>query len=105
MSEANRDSVSDANRDSVSDANRDSVSEANPVSVGEANEPLVTVLKGAPTDADLAALVAVLTAAAGSAPASGPKLPADDWGNPTLMHRGAPAFTPYQFPDLSHLRG
>lgn len=88
----------------MSEANRVSVSEANHVTAST-DEPLVTVLKGAPTDTDLAALVAVLTAAAGSAPPSGPRLPADDWGNRTLMHRGAPAYTPYQFPDLSRLRG
>ena len=79
------------------------MSEANRGSVGN-QEPLVTVVKGAPSDADIAALVAVLTAAAGASGPTGPDLPSDDWGRPSAMHRGAPAYTPYQFPDLSRLR-
>ena len=45
-------------------------------------EPFLTVVKGSPSDADLAALVVVLNAAradSGPAPSSTPR---DDWGAP-----------------------
>ncbi|MVU78733.1 acyl-CoA carboxylase subunit epsilon [Nocardia sp. ET3-3] len=67
--------------------------------------PVVRVLKGNPTDLELAALVAVFAAASASAsaaPADGG--PADHWGRPTLLHRGSSPFSPYAFPALSHLR-
>ncbi|MFE3545038.1 acyl-CoA carboxylase epsilon subunit [Nocardia sp. NPDC059177] len=66
--------------------------------------PMFRVLKGSPTDQDIAALVAVLSAAAASAPAGGPQGPLDSWGNATLMHRGTSPFSPYAYPLLSHLR-
>ncbi|WP_433713705.1 acyl-CoA carboxylase subunit epsilon [Nocardia sp. CA-084685] len=69
-----------------------------------AEQPFIRVIKGAPSDEELAALVCVLSAAANSAPSSGPVGPADAWGRPTLMHRGASPFSPYAFPHLSHLR-
>jgi len=68
---------------------------------------VIRVLKGNPDDVELAALVAVLTAAASAAPA-GPLTsarPPETWGDPTLMHRGTPPFSPYAYPSLSHLRG
>ncbi|MBF6179833.1 acyl-CoA carboxylase subunit epsilon [Nocardia otitidiscaviarum] len=67
--------------------------------------PVVQVLKGNPTDDELAALVAVLTAAAANAAAAPAATgPADMWGRPTLLHRGTSPFSPYAFPALSHLR-
>lgn len=65
--------------------------------------PAIRIVKGAPTDAEIAALVCVLNAAAngGQAADTGP---ADAWGRPTLMHRGTSPFSPYAFPQLSHLR-
>ncbi|WP_425518152.1 acyl-CoA carboxylase subunit epsilon [Nocardia iowensis] len=69
-----------------------------------AAEPLFRVVKGNPSDEELAALVCVLSAAANSG-ASGPTGPADMWGRPTFMHRGTSPFSPYAFPQLSHLRG
>ncbi|MFI6869977.1 acyl-CoA carboxylase subunit epsilon [Nocardia sp. NPDC050406] len=67
--------------------------------------PVIQVLKGNPTDAELAALVAVFAAAsANGSAASGPTGPADMWGRPTLLHRGTSPFSPYAFPALSHLR-
>ena len=65
--------------------------------------PFLVIEKGAPTDAEIAALVCVFTAAAGgSAPAdSGPQ---DLWGQATLLHRGNSPFSPYSYPQLSHLR-
>ncbi|WP_306360647.1 acyl-CoA carboxylase subunit epsilon [Nocardia sp. CC227C] len=68
--------------------------------------PVVQVLKGNPTDDELAALVAVLTAAAANAAAAPVATgPTDMWGRPTLLHRGTSPFSPYAFPALSHLRG
>ncbi|MCM6777789.1 acyl-CoA carboxylase subunit epsilon [Nocardia sp. CDC159] len=67
--------------------------------------PVIRILKGAPTDDEIAALVCVLAAAAAStAGTSAPKGPADLWGRPTFMHRGTTPFSPYAFPYLSHLR-
>ena len=67
----------------------------------------VQVLKGSPTDDELAALVAVLTAAASSAPAApaGSDKPVELWGIPTFSHRGSAPFSPYSFQHLSQLRG
>ncbi|MFD4431607.1 acyl-CoA carboxylase epsilon subunit [Nocardia rhizosphaerihabitans] len=67
-------------------------------------EPMFRIIKGSPTDADIAALVAVLSAAAASAPAGGATGPSDNWGKATLLHRGTSPFSPYAYPMLSHLR-
>ncbi|MGY4101334.1 acyl-CoA carboxylase subunit epsilon [Nocardia sp. R16R-3T] len=69
-----------------------------------AEQPFIQVIKGAPTDEEIAALVCVLSAAANSAAPSGPGGPSDFWGRPTLMHRGTSPYSPYAFPQLSHLR-
>ncbi|MEV6771501.1 acyl-CoA carboxylase subunit epsilon [Nocardia sp. NPDC051030] len=67
--------------------------------------PVIQVLKGNPTDLELAALVSVFAAASASAAGnSGPHGPADMWGRPTMLHRGSSPFSPYAFPALSHLR-
>ncbi|MFD1813484.1 acyl-CoA carboxylase subunit epsilon [Rhodococcus gannanensis] len=58
--------------------------------------PVIKVLKGNPSDADIAALVAVL-AAAGSTEAPVDTTPADHWGEPTSMHRVRAPFSPYAF--------
>ncbi|AYF75027.1 acyl-CoA carboxylase subunit epsilon [Nocardia yunnanensis] len=77
------------------------VAEVEPSSTG----PVVRVLKGNPTDLELAALVAVIAAAsANGAAAPADNRPADHWGRPTLLHRGSSPFSPYAFPALSHLR-
>ncbi|QIS01888.1 acyl-CoA carboxylase subunit epsilon [Nocardia brasiliensis] len=67
-------------------------------------EPFFRVLKGNPSDEEIAALVCVLSAAANEA-AAGSTGPIDMWGRPTFMHRGTSPFSPYAFPQLSHLRG
>ncbi len=67
-------------------------------------QPFIRIVKGAPTDEEIAALVCVLTAAANAASAPGSTGPADGWGRPTAMHRGTSPFSPYAFPALSHLR-
>jgi hypothetical protein len=75
-------------------------------SVAEVTEqqPFLRIVKGAPTDEEVAALVCVLTAAAKSGGGTGSTGPMDTWGRPTLMHRGTSPFSPYAFPQLSHLR-
>lgn len=69
-----------------------------------AEEPFFRIVKGAPTDEEIAALVCVLNAAAQAGAATGPQGPIDMWGRPTMMHRGTSPFSPYAFPQLSHLR-
>ncbi|EME14749.1 acyl-CoA carboxylase subunit epsilon [Rhodococcus triatomae] len=58
--------------------------------------PVIKVLKGNPSDVDIAAIVAVL-AAAGSAATPVDTAPADHWGEPTRMHRVRAPFSPYAF--------
>ncbi|MEV6428872.1 acyl-CoA carboxylase subunit epsilon [Nocardia sp. NPDC051463] len=67
-------------------------------------QPFIRIVKGSPSDEEVAALVCVLTAVADSANAARSKGPADNWGRPTFMHRGTSPFSPYAFPQLSHLR-
>ena len=57
-----------------------------PNEAGAPAQPFLTVVKGNPSDEDLAALVVVLSAAAGSAGPSGPGTN-DRWGAPTDLHR------------------
>ncbi|WP_067674001.1 acyl-CoA carboxylase subunit epsilon [Nocardia miyunensis] len=67
--------------------------------------PDIRILKGSPTDAEIAAVVCVFAAAASAASAAPAQSgPVDLWGKPTMMHRGAMPFSPYAFPFLSHLR-
>jgi hypothetical protein len=66
--------------------------------------PVVRVLKGSPTDDEIAALACVLSAAAASSAVPAEPGPVDLWGRPTLLHRGASPFSPYAFPFVSHLR-
>ena len=68
-------------------------------------EPFLKVVKGSPSDGEIAALVAVLSAvaAAGSGdPDSG--IPPESWGAPTRMHRSIAPFSPYAFPNVSAYR-
>ncbi|MCL2536167.1 MAG: acyl-CoA carboxylase subunit epsilon [Nocardiaceae bacterium] len=60
--------------------------------------PVITIVKGNPTDEEIGALVAVLSAAAanGSEPV-GDTRPPETWGAPTRMHRGHAPFSPYSF--------
>jgi hypothetical protein len=80
-------------------------SDAAALSAEATAEPFFRVVKGSPSDEELAALVCVLSAVANSAAPTGPAGPPDMWGHPTLMHRGTSPFSPYAFPQLSHLRG
>ncbi|NKY86432.1 acyl-CoA carboxylase subunit epsilon [Nocardia veterana] len=67
--------------------------------------PVIRILKGSPTDEELAALVTVFAAAAANSGAPQEQGPVDNWGRPTMMHRGTSPFSPYTFPYLSHIRG
>ncbi|WP_328391170.1 acyl-CoA carboxylase subunit epsilon [Nocardia sp. NBC_00416] len=67
-------------------------------------QPFLVIEKGAPTDAEIAALVCVFTAAAGANSAPADSGPQDLWGRPTQLHRGTSPFSPYSYPQLSHLR-
>ncbi|MFC9892210.1 acyl-CoA carboxylase subunit epsilon [Nocardia sp. NPDC127579] len=74
------------------------------VATDATGQPLFRVVKGAPTDVELAALVCVFGAAANSAAAAADSGPQDLWGRPTMLHRGTSPFSPYAYPQLSHLR-
>ena len=58
----------------------------------------IRIVKGSPSDAELAALVTVLAAAsAGSDAVPGSGLPEDRWGEPVRMHRTFQPASPYSF--------
>lgn len=80
-----------------------SVADASPAAETDGRQPFLVIDKGAPSDADIAALVCLFTAAAAAAgPAdNGPQ---DLWGRPTQLHRGSSPFSPYSYPQLSNLR-
>jgi hypothetical protein len=80
------------------------VAPVTPPAAEATEQPFIRVIKGEPTDEEVAALVCVLSAAVNSAAGSGATGPSDSWGRPTLMHRGTSPFSPYAFPQLSHLR-
>ncbi|MBY4128711.1 acyl-CoA carboxylase subunit epsilon [Rhodococcus fascians] len=96
----------EANQDALSNANHAAVNEANPVAVSDedaateaggcAASPEIRVVKGNPSDEDLAALVAVLTAAQGES-APGQSGPPELWGSPTLLHRRFAAQSAYSY--------
>ncbi|NLE82816.1 MAG: acyl-CoA carboxylase subunit epsilon [Rhodococcus sp.] len=76
------------------------------VTPAEVGEPFVRVVKGAPSDEELAALVTVLaSAAAAGTQESGSSLPPETWGDPVQMHRTYAPFSPYSFANAgSHRR-
>ncbi|MFX1758012.1 Uncharacterised protein [Rhodococcus gordoniae] len=58
------------------------------------------IVKGNPTDEEIAALVAVLAAAAASAGEDvSDTRPPETWGDPTRMHRRWAPFSPYSYPN------
>lgn len=84
--------------DGLTEAVETAVAETEPSNIG----PVIQVLKGNPSDVELAALVAVFAAASSVPGGSADNGPADMWGRPTLLHRGSSPFSPYAFPALSH---
>lgn len=83
----------------MSEADRDAVSDRVVVAEDEisAASPQVRVVRGNPSDEELAALVAVLTAAQGGPASAGASQPPELWGSPTLLHRGFEAQSAYSF--------
>lgn len=69
---------------------------AKPTAAQDAVAAVITVLRGAPTEEELAAIVAVL-AASGGADTSAPRRPDETWGHPTLLHRNASTLSPSAF--------
>jgi hypothetical protein len=69
-------------------------------------EPAIRVLRGEPTDEELAALVAVLLAAGSSAHAApiDSGKPAETWGHPALLHQYSIAYSPTAFAVSPELR-
>ena len=67
------------------------------------NPKFIEVVKGNPSDEEIAAIVAVVSAAVAPAP-EGPKAPGDRWGTDTSRGVGASPNVPWTFPNVSHLR-
>ena len=61
--------------------------DAAPAEAAPAQAPFLTVLRGSPSDAEIAALVAVLASAGG--PPAAPAGPRSLWGDPALTLRNA----------------
>lgn len=57
----------------------------------------IRVVKGNPSDEEIAALVAVLTAAASAASPATDTRPSELWGTPVSMHRTFTPFSPYSY--------
>ncbi|MCZ4518836.1 acyl-CoA carboxylase epsilon subunit [Rhodococcus ruber] len=90
----------EANHDAVSgEANHDAVSDEVVLAEDEisAASPEVRVVKGNPSDEELAALVAVLTAAQGGPASVSDSRPPELWGSPTLLHRGFAPQSAYSY--------
>jgi hypothetical protein len=69
----------------------------------EQEPPLVEVVKGNPTDEDIAAIIAVVSAAVAPEP-EGPHVPRDEWGIDTTRGHGSSPNVPWSFPNVSHIR-
>ncbi|MGF0309463.1 acyl-CoA carboxylase epsilon subunit [Rhodococcus sp. IEGM1428] len=79
-------------------ANHDAASgEVVVVEDASATSPEVRVVKGNPSDEELAALVAVLKAAQGGPASVGSSVPAELWGSPELLHRRFAAQSAYSY--------
>lgn len=61
------------------------------------SEPAIRIVKGNPSDGEIAALVAVLTAAAAASESVADTTPPELWGTPASMHRTFAPFSPYSF--------
>ncbi|QII00735.1 acyl-CoA carboxylase subunit epsilon [Rhodococcoides fascians A21d2] len=86
-----------ANHDATS-ANDDATSgEVVVAEDASATSPEVRVVKGNPSDEELAALVAVLAAAQGGPASVGDSRPPELWGSPTLLHRGFAPQSAYSY--------
>ncbi|MBY4012036.1 acyl-CoA carboxylase subunit epsilon [Rhodococcus fascians] len=94
--EANHDAVSDTNHDAVNEASPDVVNDGQAVA-DSGMSAAIRVVKGNPDDEDVAALVAVLTAAQNDSASSADSRPRELWGAPSSMHRGFAAQSAYSY--------
>lgn len=100
--------ITDSELNEATDALLDAVSDEQTADTADqaaapADEPAAAlrIVKGNPSDAEIAALVSVLAAAAaGSGESEGDGKPPETWGNPTRMHRRWAPFSPYSYPNL-----
>ncbi|WP_226438121.1 acyl-CoA carboxylase subunit epsilon [Rhodococcus yananensis] len=97
--------ITDAELDAVTAGfTEDAASEAGPASVAPETTPAaadIRIVKGNPSDVEIAALVSVLATASASAGApEGDGKPPETWGDPTRMHRQRAPFSPYSYPNL-----
>lgn len=76
------------------EANQD---ESNLGEVVSAPPAAVRVVKGNPSDEELAALVTVLTAAQSGSESTGDSRPRELWGSPELLHRRFAARSAYSY--------
>ncbi|MFC4602547.1 acyl-CoA carboxylase epsilon subunit [Rhodococcus kronopolitis] len=67
----------------------------------DSRTPFLTVVKGSPTDVDVAAMVAVFASAAAAADGAVEDTTPDRWGEPVRMHRNRAPFSPYAFQNLA----
>ncbi|WP_245154438.1 acyl-CoA carboxylase epsilon subunit [Rhodococcus sp. 1R11] len=88
MSAANHDAAGETNPDVVNGDQADATS---------GMSAAIRVVKGNPTDEDVAALVAVLTAAQNDSASSVDSRPRELWGAPSSMHRGFAAQSAYSY--------
>ncbi|MGX6508099.1 acyl-CoA carboxylase subunit epsilon [Rhodococcus sp. SJ-2] len=70
-----------------------------PEPAATSDAPAIRIVKGNPTDADVAALVTVLAAASAGSVPEGDGKPPETWGAPTRMHRQWAPFSPYSYPN------
>ena len=70
----------------MNNTDNDAVNEEADVAASTAS-PDVRVVKGSPSDEELAALVAVLTASQGGSAEAGDPRPPELWGSPQSLHR------------------
>ncbi|KAA0928273.1 acyl-CoA carboxylase subunit epsilon [Rhodococcus sp. IEGM 1370] len=82
--------MNEANHDAANDA-------ANPSEVVSPSPAAVRVVKGNPSDEEIAALVTVLTAAQGGSESTGDSRPRELWGSPELLHRRFAPQSAYSF--------
>ncbi|MDV8054023.1 MULTISPECIES: acyl-CoA carboxylase subunit epsilon [unclassified Rhodococcus (in: high G+C Gram-positive bacteria)] len=82
----------------MNEANHDAANDdANPSEVVSPSPAAVRVVKGNPSDEEIAALVTVLTAAQGGSESTGDSRPRELWGSPELLHRRFAPQSAYSF--------
>ncbi|TCN57158.1 acyl-CoA carboxylase epsilon subunit-like protein [Rhodococcus sp. SMB37] len=94
--------ITDAELTAVTDGaleGTDTPATANAEPAADSDAPAIRIVKGNPTDADVAALVTVLAAAAADGAPEGDGKPPETWGDPTRMHRQWAPFSPYSYPN------